>query len=73
MTAESVLTLFLFVLMTRPLMDGLCFEELFIPVMTAATTRLSCSDNTLLSSAGFVTTDLTQRILLDLILSILSL
>jgi len=73
---ESALTLFLLVLMTRPLIDAfeaLCFCELFIPVMTAATIRLSCSDRTELSSLIVVATDLIRRFLFDLILSILSL
>ena len=64
-------TLFLLVLMTRPFIGGLCFDELLIPVMTAATTRFSCADRTLLSSTGLdVVTDLIRRLLLDFILSI---
>jgi len=70
-TADSVLVLSFFVLITLPLIEEFCLEALLIPVITAATIRLSRSDSVLLSSAGLTSTDLTRLRLLDLIFSIL--
>ena len=70
-----MLTLFLFVLITLPLMDRLCFEELFVPVITAATTCLSCSDNTAVISGlchdGLDSTPLIRLSLVNLVLMVL--